>query len=549
MKKRIMITHLSINNFATVEQIEADFHPGLTVITGETGAGKSVIIDAVSLGLGSRADTAMVRTGQKKALIQLVTEFNGEEIILTREISASGKSIAKIDGEIFSLAQLSAFSREIADIHGQYDHHSLFRTENHLRLIDAYHSKTIAPARQKVADVYEDYSKTGRELSVLLRGEADAERRLDFMRFELDEIEKARPLPGEDDELREQMALLQNSEAIYGSLSAAYEALFENSPSISGELGEVLQKLREVSPFSEKLRDMEAVISDCYYSLESLSSEMRAYRESMDFSSETLDRTVARLDTLERLNAKYGGSTAKVLEYREKLLRELGNAESAGEQKAVLEERLTALKDELSALSAKLRGLRLASAEELARKINAELEGLNFKNARFEVRFNEIENIPGAFSENGFDTLEFLISANKGQPLLPLVKIASGGEMSRMMLAFKAVIGDYDRIPTMIFDEIDSGVSGVTASVVGEKLRRMSKNHQIICITHLPQIASCGEHHYMIQKSDDGEMTRTTLLPLEGEERVMEVARLLGGSNITGKTCESARELIRFSSL
>ncbi|MDR3295031.1 MAG: DNA repair protein RecN [Clostridiales Family XIII bacterium] len=547
-----MIHHIAIRDFAIISELDVDLFPGLSVITGETGAGKSIIIEAVSLALGSRADSAMVRAGRPKAVIQIAAELPDgaggvSEIILTREISANGKSLAKINGEMVSLSQLSAFSARLADIHGQYDHHSLFRTENHLSLVDSFHAAEIVPAKAEVAAAWREHSAAARELSSLLENEASAKRQLDFMRFELDEITKARPMPGEDAALREQLAILQNSGAIHDGLSAAWDILYDNAPSVMDALGRAMQELQAVSGYSKELGDISQSISDCYFTLEDLTGSIRACRERIDFSPESLNAAIARLDLIEALCAKYGGSVETMLEHKEKLTETLDTIENFDEHKAKLAALLAERETVLLKLSESLHGLRKKSAEELEAKINAELSGLNFSNARFAVDFRETGDPKRRFSENGTDVVEFLISANKGQPLLPLAKVASGGEMSRMLLAFKAVTGDYDHIPTLIFDEIDSGISGVTASIVGEKLIKMAENRQIVCITHLPQIAACGRHHYSIQKNADDETTYTTLEALGADARIREIARLLGGAAVTEKTLESARELIELS--
>ncbi|MDR2131990.1 MAG: DNA repair protein RecN [Clostridiales Family XIII bacterium] len=547
-----MITHILIRDFAIISEIDIDLNGGLTVVTGETGAGKSIIIEAISLALGGRADKAMVRAGRSKAVVQLAAELRDEtgevsEHILTREIGASGKSLAKIDGEIVTLARLSEFAARLADIHGQYDRHSLFKTENHLALIDAHRSRDTEPARKKAAAAWRADAETKRALSALLESEASSARRRDFMRFELDEITKAELKLGEDETLRENLSVLQNGEAIHEKTTFATEALYDGEGAAMDGLGAAMRALREVSAHSKELGEIARIVADAYYALEDMSGSLRALRDRMDFSPETLNNLIARLDLIERLCGKYGGSVAKVLEYGETLGAALADIENIDARKAELTARLSANEDELVRACEALRALRKTSADELEAKINAELAELNFSGASFAARFDEEGDLRRKLSENGADSVEFLISPNRGQPLLPLAKIASGGEMSRVLLAFKAVIGDYDGIPTMIFDEIDSGISGITAGTVGKKLVRMAAKRQIVCITHLPQIAACGAHHLAIRKSDDGDGVRTFMEVLSEDERVLEIARLLGGANVTETTLKSARELIELS--
>ena len=542
-----MISHIRIRDFAIIDTVELDFHDGLNIITGETGAGKSIIIEAVSLALGSRADTAFIRSGKEKAVIQMVADLDGEDYVVTRELSAGGKNVCRINDEIVSLAQLSKLCKQIADVHGQYDHQSLLNPENHLKLIDTYHDKNISPVRERVSELFQQYSDTKRELSSLLSNQADAERKRDFMRFELSEIDAAKPNNAEDEELTQKLNLLQNSEKIYQSLSGIYELLYESSPSAADSLGKSLHILQEISDFSSEINAFQEQLSDVYYKLEDLTTDIRKFRDGISFSPEVLEETINRLNILDGLKRKYGGSIEKVLEYKEKITLELDKIENIDAVRDRLAKELAEYEAALSKASRELTSLRKKSAAEIEKRINEELKELNFKDTCFTVFFYEETGCKPVFSANGTDRIEFLITTNKGEEPKPLAKIASGGEISRIMLAFKQIIGDFDRIPTMIFDEIDVGISGITASIVGKKLLDISKRHQIICITHLPQIAAFGDHHYKIDKTSDGDATYTTVTPLDHEEKVGEIARLLGGINITDTTLKSAEELILLS--
>ncbi|MBP6491800.1 MAG: DNA repair protein RecN [Clostridia bacterium] len=542
-----MISHIRIKDFAIIDTIDIDFHEGLNIITGETGAGKSIIIEAVSLALGSRADTAFIRSGKEKAIVQMVADLDGEEYIITRELSAGGKNLCKINDDIVTLAQLNKLCKRIADVHGQYDHQSLLNPENHLKLIDTYHDKMISPAIEAVSKLYQQYSDVKHELSSLLSNQADAEKRRDFMRYELSEISLAKPNPGEDDELAQRLILMQNSEKIFQNLSTVYEIIQEESPSISDGLGKTLHLLHDIGSFSEEINAFQTELSDVYYKLEDLTAEIRKYRDNISFSPDELEETISRLNTLDALKRKYGGSIDKVLEYQEKITHELEKIENIDSIKEQLAKDLSNYENRLASASSELTSLRKISAKEIEKQINAQLKELNFKDACFAVFFYENDNDKLHFTANGVDRVEFLITTNKGETPKPLVKIASGGEISRIMLAFKQIIGDFDRIPTMIFDEIDVGISGITASIVGKKLLDISKCHQIVCITHLPQIAAFGDHHYKIDKEVSSEVTHTTVVPLSHTEKVREIARLLGGINITDTTLKSAEELISLS--
>ena len=542
-----MISHIRIKDFAIIDTIDIDFHEGLNIITGETGAGKSIIIEAVSLALGSRADTAFIRSGKEKAIVQMVADLDGEEYIITRELSAGGKNLCKINDDIVTLAQLNKLCKRIADVHGQYDHQSLLNPENHLKLIDTYHDKMISPAIEAVSKLYQQYSDIKHELSSLLSNQADAEKRRDFMHYELSEISLAKPNPGEDEELAQRLILMQNSEKIFQNLSTVYEIIQEESPSISDGLGKTLHLLHDIGSFSEEINAFQTELSDVYYKLEDLTAEIRKYRDNISFSPDELEETISRLNTLDALKRKYGGSIDKVLEYQEKITHELEKIENIDSIKEQLAKDLSNYENRLASASSELTSLRKISAKEIEKQINAQLKELNFKDACFAVFFYENDNDKLHFTANGVDRVEFLITTNKGETPKPLVKIASGGEISRIMLAFKQIIGDFDRIPTMIFDEIDVGISGITASIVGKKLLDISKCHQIVCITHLPQIAAFGDHHYKIDKEVSSEVTHTTVVPLSHTEKVREIARLLGGINITDTTLKSAEELISLS--
>jgi DNA repair protein RecN (Recombination protein N) len=542
-----MISHIRIKDFAIIDTVDLDFHEGLNIITGETGAGKSIIIEAVSLALGSRADTAFIRSGKEKAVVQMIADLDNEEYVITRELSVNGKNICRINDEIVPLAQLSRLCRKIADVHGQYDHQSLLNPDNHLKLIDTYHNSDIFPVHEQVSALYQNYSDTKHELSSLLSNQAEAERKRDFMRFELDEINTAKPYSGEDDELEQKLNLLQNSEKIFQNLSSIYSQLYEASPSATEGIGKSLHLFQEISEFSNEINEFQDGLNDIYFKLEDLVSEIRHFRDGITFSPELLEETINRLNILDGLKRKYGGSIEKVLEYRNKIERELDKIENIDALKERLSKELLSYESQLAETSSKLTVLRKSSATEIEKRINEELVELNFKDTCFTVCFYEEEKDRKNYSANGTDRIEFLITTNKGESPKPLVKIASGGEISRIMLAFKQIIGDFDRIPTMIFDEIDVGISGITASIVGKKLLDISKRHQIICITHLPQIAAFGDHHYKIDKTTAGDATHTTVTPLEHDEKIAEIARLLGGINITDTTLKSAEELIHLS--
>lgn len=538
-----MINHISIQNFAIIENTEIDFEEGLNIITGETGSGKSIVIEAISLALGSRADSAFVRHGAQKAVVQLAGELDGEEIVISREVSAAGKNLCRLNGQLVTLGELSETCRRLADIHGQYDNQSLLNPDNHIRLVDSYQAEKIKPVREAFVQAYEVYHDVKTRLNKLLSQERDNLKKLDFYRFEQSEIQKANLRPGEDEELSERVSMLQNSEKIFAGIETAYSSLSGDGEGAVSALGNAMHSLQSISQYSGQLNTISEEITDMYYRLEDLSSSLRETREKFTFTPEELDGAIARLNLIDNLKKKYGSSIEEILEYYDKISKELNEIENFDDVKASLESETSKAYQALTAQAELLSEARRVSAAQLEQLIQKELADLNFGSAVLSIDFKTPESI----GPDGNDIVEILISTNKGEPLKPLAKIASGGEISRIMLAIKNITGSYDRIPTMIFDEIDAGISGITASIVGRKLHQIAANHQIICITHLPQIAASGDFHYRISKEETGDSTFTTVDRLSPEQTVDEIARLLGGQNITDTTRKSAVELLQLT--
>ena len=539
-----MITHIRIQDFAIIEDAEMDFKEGLTIITGETGSGKSIMVEAISLALGSRADTTFVRSGKEKAIVQMIAEIDEEEVIITREINSNGKNLCKINGAIVTLNELSNISKKIADIHGQYDHQSLLNVENHILLVDSYKSEEIAPKIENVRLLYGQYSSVKNRLKKLKENAEDLERARDFMEFQLNEIKEANLSLGEDDELNARRILLQNGEKISQKLEEAYLSSNGEAPSALDNLYKSLTALKEVSSFSTDIKKIEEEYKDAYYRLEDVSKELLKIKETINFSQDELDETLSRLDQIDHLKRKYGSSIKEILAFANSLATKLTQFENFEDMEKRLALEFNENSIALSEKSQELSALRKSSALGLELGVQEELKELGFTNSTFSISFLDLPD----FTDMGIDKIEFLISTNKGEPLKPLSKIASGGEMSRIMLAFKKIIADYDNVSAMIFDEIDSGISGIAASVVGKKLKQIARNHQVICITHLPQIAACGKNNFRIEKQVTQDHTFTMVTALSLEEKIMEIARLLGGETITNITIESAKELISASS-
>ncbi|MGN1414339.1 MAG: DNA repair protein RecN [Anaerovoracaceae bacterium] len=540
-----MIHHISIKNFAIIEHTEIDFAEGLNIITGETGSGKSIVIEAISLALGSRADSSYVRTGTDKAVIQLSGELDGEEILLTREISAAGKNLCRCNDEIVTLNRLNQIARRLADIHGQYDNQSLLNPDYHIVLVDAFRHDVIDGLKETVQQSYYKYSQIRSQLGSLLTAEKENRRKLDFLRFEADEIEKATLRPGEDQELEERISLLQNSEKIFENIEKSYGVLYDASPSVMDGLRGAMHSVEEIASFSSDIGAVSQEFSDVYYRLEDICRSLRDIKDRLTFNPEELDDAISRLELINSMKKKYGDSIEEVLQYYDSISAQINVIENFETNRASLEQELKTTAATLRHACSILTEARKESAAQLSACIQNELVDLNFSDAQLEIRILPLEKP----TENGMDQVEILITTNRGEPLKPLTRVASGGEMSRIMLAFKNVISSYDQIPTLIFDEIDTGISGITASIVGRKLKEISRSRQILCITHLPQIAACGDHNYRIQKESDATSTYTCVESLNTEETVREIARLLGGATITETTLESARELIAGSCL
>lgn len=535
-----MIQHLLIQNFAIISNTEIDFKDGLSIITGETGSGKSIVIQAISLALGARADSSFVRSGENKAIIQLQAEYQDKDYIITREISRNGKNVCKINGSLVTLSEVSSLAKKIADIHGQYDNQQILDPEQHIKLLDSYGLDEIDPVKSDFQLIYEKYKNARLKLNELTSKERESRKKADFYRFEAEEIEKADLKPGEDLELSERISLLQNSEKIFRSLEQAYQALEGEEQSVMAALSYAKESLSSISSYSGELKDIFKDTENSYYILQDVISKISILRENQDFEPQELDIAISRLVLIDNLKKKYGDTIDDILIYHNKIKNNLSTFENFEEIKVKLtnevNENLVLLKEKAVLLS----DIRRKKAEALNLEIEQELHDLNFSDAKFEIKISPAS----AITATGRDNVEIFISTNKGEPLKPLIKVASGGEISRIMLAIKNITGNTDNIHTLIFDEIDAGISGKTASIIGKKLKKISQKHQIICITHLPQIAAAGDNNYRIYKKSDDNSTHTFVEELEEDAAVREIARLIGGETITATTLAGAKELM-----
>ena len=539
-----MIDRIIIDNFATIEHLSFDPGAGFNVITGETGAGKSVLVTAVSTVLGGRADTSMVRTGADRAFIQIAGTKAGGDVIISREIMAGGKSVSKLNGEMVTLGQIRDVCSDWVDIHGQYDNQQILDPENHIHITDRFHAEATAPELEKLKVLYEEYRAAKKEYDDLLREEAGALQQQDFYRFEHDYISGLDLKPGEDDELRERLNMMKNSAKIYEAIRSSYDVLsgseYGQEASVLSVLGHVTSELSGISGYSDQISEMSSQASEAYYALDDIASRLRDMAASLDFSEADMDAVSERLAVIEDAKRKYKKDIDGIIGYREELASKLGMIENFDHEKARLREtadkKHEALKDQAEHVSE----LRHVIASKLESAMIRELADLEFANSEFRIDIQKLDEI----GPLGFDKVEFLISTNPGEPLMPLTRIASGGEISRIMLAFKHIIGESDSVETMIFDEIDTGISGHTALVVGSKLSEISGHRQILSITHLPQIAACADDNFLISTSVESDKSYTDIEHLDEDGKVRMIATLFSGSADSGNAIEAARELI-----
>ena len=544
-----MLLELHVKNLALIEKADVEFGEGLNILTGETGAGKSIIIGSVTMALGGKAPKGSIRPGADYAYIELVFSVTGEEkrkalreldveptedglVIISRKLT-SARSISRINDETVTMARLSQITGLLLDIHGQHEHQSLLYKSKHLEILDAYVKAATQPVKQTIADRYRIY----RSLEEKLRGfDLDAESRIreaDFLRFEIEEIEASALKEGEEEELTSVYRRYSHSRRIAECLGAAYEA-------VEGEwLARALKEVEQASEYDESLGGIRDQLYDADSILRDAGREMSAYLDSMEMDEETFRKTEERLDLIHNLQAKYGPTVEAICQKLEQKKKRLGELEDYDAHKKRMEQELEECRNGLEKLCTQLTGIRKKASRTLVKKIKQGLVDLNFLDVEFDMEFEKLDH----FTPSGWDGAQFLISTNPGQPMRPLKDVASGGELSRIMLAIKTVLADSDDIPTLIFDEIDTGISGRTAQKVSEKLMLIAKSHQVICITHLPQIAAMADSHFEIAKSASQGRTITTIRLLDRQASVEELARLLGGARITEAVLKNAGEM------
>ena len=550
-----MLTHLHVKNLALIREAEIDFTEGLNILTGETGAGKSIVIGSVSLALGGKAPREMVRPGaeyglaelvflvnrgkQKEKLLELGIVPEEDQVIISRKIS-DGRSINKINGETITLSQLKEAASLLIDIHGQHEHQSLLQKKKHLEILDEFAKEELAPVKESLAGEYRSWKELKKQLSEAQMDEESRLREISLLEFETGEIERAELFEGEDEALERRYRRMTNARRLLEVAGNAYALTgYEEAAGAGAAIGRAIRELQSVLSFDEELSALASQLSDVDGLLNDFNRELSDYLSSLEFDEEEFAETEERLNLLNYLKSRYGHTVEEILAYQQKQAERLATLQDYDRYFKELQERLEQSEKRLQELCGKATEIRRAYAEKLCEKIKEHLIDLNFLNVEFEMSFEELPE----FTAQGKDSAEFLISTNPGEPLRPLMKIASGGELSRIMLAIKTVLADRDEIDTVIFDEIDVGISGRTAQRVSEKMMLIGRTRQVICITHLAQIAAMADSHYRIEKQVEEGETRTQIRRLSEEESVQELARILGGAEITDIVVENAAEM------
>ena len=548
-----MLSLLHIENIAVIECADISFDRGFNVLTGETGAGKSIVIDAISAILGERAYRDMIRTGTERASVRAVftnvPEFpwfaeNGveydPETVISREIHLDGKNICRVNGTLVNVTSLHKLGIQLINIHGQHDSAALFDEENHLAFLDAFADN--GKLRASYGERYEAVAKLRREISALTMDEGEKLRRMENLKYQIAEIEKAELEPGEDDRLEERRKVLQNAEKLSNGMETAVECLYggEDSDGASGLLAQAEYALARLSRFSDSFAALHDRVSDLMYQVQDAAEEVRDARDDLSYSADELEQIESRLDVIHKLRRKYGTTCEDILEYLDKAKKELDEIEFADDKLERLKRNLKKAEKEAWDAALALRENRQQAAENMSQRILSELAQLDMPRVQFACRFTETE-----LTANGADAVAFYMSANAGEALKPLSRVASGGELARIMLAMKNVLAEKDQVATLIFDEVDTGVSGRAAQKVAEKLRSVAVHKQVLCVTHLPQLAALANTHLLIAKSERDGRTYTSVTPLDLEGRKRELARIIGGANITETTLKSAEEMLR----
>jgi len=554
-----MLLELYIENFVLIDQLTIPFEPGLNILTGETGAGKSILLGALDLILGGKFNRELIKHSDQKSIIQgtfevqpeaeAVLSGHGVDIedglaIVTREMHSSGRSVLRINGRMVPRSVISDFGDSLMDIHGQHEHQSLLSASTHIRLLDIFANELVGDNLIKISDSYELIRSIESELSGIKLSPEEVQRELELVRYQLDEIKKASLQAGEDEEIETRLDYLKNFEQIHLVMNGAHESL-TSEEGIYSQLSVLLRDISAIENYDHNILEIRKNLEEVYYGMEGLNDEIRHYAENVEYMPEELSEVEGRLNVINDLKRKYGQSIDEILNFAKSLEIRLAELENHTDLVERLELKLKKETDSFDIIAKELSKQRKSAAEKFEVQIMQEIHALNMKDAKFKVTFSPSDHRRA----DGADRVEFMISTNPGQPLRPLKKVVSGGELSRIMLSIKLILGKLDGIPSLVFDEVDTGISGKTASVVGEKLQMIARSHQVICVTHLPQIAVMADHHLFIEKQTHAQDTVSSVRPLDFEERIEEIGRLIGGDTITETTRVHAVELLELANV
>ncbi|NLK20936.1 MAG: DNA repair protein RecN [Epulopiscium sp.] len=554
-----MLAHIYIKNIALIDEITIDFGENLNILTGETGAGKSILIDSINFALGERTSKEVIRSGEDNALVELLFYIGRDEqiesfqsmgipidedryLLISRAINQSGRNVCRVNGQTMTLGMLRQVSSMLIDVHGQHQHQSLLNVNKHIELLDQFCKEDIFELKNKLLKNYREYKTIEKEINDHLGDEKERERKIDLLQFQIDEISEAKLKNNEDIILNAQLKVLSNSEKLSMGIDKVYTFLYENDPrgiSASDSLGEALKVLRDLSAIDGEISTIYETAENIQVQLEDISVEIRNYKDKIDHDPDGLHFVENRLDLIYNLKRKYGNTIDEILSYKERIDQELNTIINSEEKVKELRTKYLDIKSQIEETCENISTIRKEKAKEIEDKIEGVLHDLQMKAARFSISLSKKDT----FNEDGWDDVEFLITTNPGEDLKPLTKIASGGEMSRIMLSLKTVLADIDEIDSLIFDEIDTGISGIAAQKVSEKLGIISRKHQVICITHLPQIAAMGDRHYRIEKTVEGQKAISSIKILEKKEAINELARLMSGAAVTDITLKNAEEI------
>lgn len=555
-----MIKELYMRNCALIEELRVDFGSKLNILTGETGSGKSIVLEGLSLCLGGKYDRSFLRKGCDKGLVELLIytdnkkvedlldeysiPYSDNELHVSRSIFEDGKSTTKLNGRTIRLADLRTIMMAIVDIHSQHQNQALYNRDVHLEFLDLYGKDALKDSMSKYSACYEKYTEVKTKINELNdnMSERELEREVDLLKYQIDEIEKANLDVDEYEILKVKYKKLSNQDKINTAILTSYDILRSGDLGVEDRIGKSLAALGPVADYDIVLEDFVEGLENIMYQLEDLDASLRSYIDKNEYNPQLLEEIQVRMDFINTMKRKYGDRIEDILDYKLEMKKRLYNIENREERRQALLKEKRIIEEDLEVIGGELTDQRMKVANLLEESLLKELGSLNMKNTKFKVIFNKV-----GYTSSGCDDVEFYVSFNLGENLNPLNKVASGGEMSRFMLAFKKILSDVDKIETMIFDEIDTGISGRAAQVVGEKLAEMSKYKQLICITHLPQIAAFADDHYYIEKNVENERTFTSISNLDYEDREKEIARLISGKIITEKTLEHSHEMIELA--